>query len=68
MNRVAPRNEPQRLTDVDRVVEPLASYICATERPKAALKTVVAALLRSVEETNWAAKNHFLHVVKGAAS
>ena len=37
---------------LDRVIEPLASYICATERPQAALASAVAALFSAVEETN----------------
>ena len=37
---------------LERVMEPLVSYICATERPKAALASAVAALFSAVEETN----------------
>ena len=43
----------------------MANYICATEQPGAALRTVLSALLRSVEETNRLAKNHFCVVVNG---
>jgi hypothetical protein len=41
--------------DLERVLEPLASYICATDRPRAALKVAVAALFQQVEQTNRAA-------------
>ena len=68
MNRFAPRPERTSRNELDRVVEPLASYICATERPSAALRSVVSALLRSVEETNRMAASHFRHAVSGGAS
>ena len=68
MNRFALRVEPKGRNDLDRVVEPLASYICATERPRAALRSVVDALLRSVEETHRTAKRHVRAVVNGGAS
>jgi hypothetical protein len=47
----------QRTTDSDleRVIEPLASYICATSRPKAALRLALTALCHQVEHTNLAA-------------
>ena len=41
--------------ELERVLEPLASYICATDRPRAALKLAVAALFQQVEQTNRAA-------------
>ena len=42
-----------------KVIEPLASYICATERPKSALLSALAVLVREVEATNRAAIGHF---------
>jgi hypothetical protein len=45
--------------DLERVVEPLASYICATEQPKTALMSALALLFREVEITNRAALAHF---------
>lgn len=47
-------------SELEQVVEPLASYICATERPKTALLSALAALVREVEATNRAANGHFL--------
>jgi hypothetical protein len=43
-------------SDLQKLVEPLASYICATDRPRAALKAALAALAGEVEETNRAAR------------
>ena len=49
-------------SDLERVVEPLASFICATERPKAALRSALAMLFSEVEQTNRAASAHFAAV------
>jgi hypothetical protein len=46
-------------SELERVVEPLAAYICATEQPKSALMSALAVLLREVEATNRAALVHF---------
>jgi hypothetical protein len=43
--------------ELERIVEPLASYICATERPKAALASVLWLLLQEVEATNQTARS-----------
>ena len=43
---------------INNVLEPLVSYICAAERPRAALLTVYKALLAEVEQTNRAARAH----------
>ena len=45
--------------NLERVVEPLANFICATERPKAALASALAILFSEVEQTNRAASAHF---------
>jgi hypothetical protein len=45
--------------ELERVVEPLAAYICATEQPKTALMSALAVLFREVEATNSAAAAHF---------
>jgi len=51
MNAACPHlQEPQ--SDLERVIEPLASYICATEQPKAALRLALSVLLREVNRTN----------------
>ena len=41
--------------DLDQFIEPLASYICAADQPRAALASALAALLSEVEATNRAA-------------
>lgn len=38
--------------DLEQVIEPLASYICATDRPRAALNHALALLLGHVKQTN----------------
>jgi len=45
--------------DLERVIEPLANYICATEEPQSALKSALAVLLREVAATNQAATAHY---------
>jgi hypothetical protein len=45
-------------SNLERVVEPLASYISACERPKAALMSALAVLVSEVEQTNRAAFTH----------
>jgi len=68
MNRISNHFETKQRSELDRVVEPLADYICATERPAAVLRSVFSALLRSVEETNRLAKSHFQICVNGGLS
>jgi hypothetical protein len=50
--------------DLERVVEPLANYICATDKPQTALFSVLAVLCRQVDATNGTALNHFRRVVE----
>jgi len=45
--------------DFRQMVEPLANYICATDDPKRALMTALAALVHEVESTNEVALTHF---------
>ena len=42
-------------TELERVIEPLASYICATSRPRAALLSALQVLFSEVRQTNRAA-------------
>jgi hypothetical protein len=46
-------------SDLQRVIEPLASYICAADQPRAALMSALAVLLADVKQTNRAALAHF---------
>jgi hypothetical protein len=59
MNRLNHVTERTVGSDLERVIEPLASYICATEQPKTALMSALALLFREVEGTNRAALAHF---------
>ena len=45
-------------SDLRQVIEPLAGYICAAERPRAALNQAVSALFREVEQMNRVARAH----------
>jgi hypothetical protein len=44
--------------ELSRVIEPLASYICAANRPRAALESALAILLSEVRATNRSARAH----------
>ncbi len=46
-------------SDLERVIEPLASYICAADQPRAALMSALAVLLAEVKQTNRAALAQF---------
>ena len=56
VNRIL--NRPSS-SDLRQMVEPLANFICATEEPKRALMSALAALVHEVESTNRVALNHF---------
>jgi hypothetical protein len=53
--------------DLARVIEPLASYICAAERPRAALASALKVLLHEVQQTNQAALAHCGSFAQSAA-
>jgi len=44
--------------DLERVVEPLASYVCAADQPRAALISALEYLFSEVAQTNRAATAH----------
>lgn len=50
--------EPRQaiVDDLQRVIEPLASYICATDQPRAVLNLAFSALFNEVEQLHHAAK------------
>jgi hypothetical protein len=58
MNPVKREWEPATQSDLERVIEPLASYICATEEPRAALMTALAVLFNEVDRTFKSATAH----------
>lgn len=45
--------------DLAEVIEPLASYICAADRPREALLSVLSALFEEVQGTHQATLMHF---------
>jgi hypothetical protein len=49
---------------LERVIEPLASYISAASRPKSALQSALALLRSVVEETNRTASAHLNRVLE----
>jgi hypothetical protein len=57
-------NDINRIPDVSgrselvRMIEPLASYICATGQPRKALASALAVLFSEVQATNQAAIAH----------
>jgi hypothetical protein len=59
MNRITFALPRANDRDLERVIEPLASYICASERPKSALASALTVLCREVEATNRVAAGHF---------
>ncbi|MGQ0635661.1 MAG: hypothetical protein ACT4QC_13685 [Planctomycetaceae bacterium] len=58
MNRISCEFDASTRIDLERVVEPLASYICAADRPRAALVSALQVLFSEVEATNRAAVAH----------
>ena len=52
MTKIKFESGPTIDRDLERVVEPLASFICATERPRAALASALGLLASEVEQTN----------------
>jgi hypothetical protein len=55
-------------SELARVIEPLASFICATKKPKAALISALAILFNEVEQTNRAASAHVLNLLETQSS
>jgi hypothetical protein len=51
--------ERSSANDLQQVSEPLANYICAADKPRTALMSALAFLVREVEATNNAARTHF---------
>ena len=47
------------ILELRQMVEPLANFICATDEPKRALMSALAALVHEVESTNEVALTHF---------
>jgi hypothetical protein len=56
INRIMKCSPDGNLT---QVVEPLADYICASEKPEVVLRSVLAVLRRQIQTTNGLAAAHF---------
>ena len=52
--------------DLRQVIEPLASYICASDRPRAALSLAFAALAAEVTQLNRVAQRHVAGLLTAA--
>jgi hypothetical protein len=52
-------------SDLERVVEPLANYICASEKPKTELFSALAVLCREVDATNGLATSQVFSFLRG---
>ena len=59
MNNINSRLNRTAGNDLERIIEPLANYICATDQPRRALLSILAVLRHEVETTNRAALSHF---------
>ncbi len=58
MNRAPCETRQRTGSDLERIIHPLASYICAADRPRAVLQSAVAVLLREVQHVNDTARRH----------
>lgn len=58
MNQMLSNLDRSARSDLRRMVEPLANYICATDEPRQALLSALSVLFREVEATNRAASAH----------
>jgi hypothetical protein len=59
MNQMLCNLDRSARSDLRRMVEPLANYICATDQPRQVLLSALSVLFREVEATNEAAASHF---------
>ena len=58
MNNTQTQTHQATLMEMDRVIEPLANFVCATEQPETVLKLALDALYSRIEQTNRAAGEH----------
>ena len=66
MIRTNRQPRPTTSNDLRQVIEPLASYICASDRPRAALSLAFAALANEVSQLNRVAQRHVAGLVAAA--
>ena len=65
MNNIKSSTTQTPAFDVNPIVEPLASFICAAEEPVTVLKLAIAALYRQIEQTNRTANAHLETLLEG---
>ena len=56
MTRTFQESNRAAASDLHRVIEPLTSYICATDRPEAVLNLVFSVIANEVAQVNRAAR------------
>jgi hypothetical protein len=54
-------------SDLQQIIEPLASYICASDQPKLALNLAYVALFHEVAQVTRAAQAHVARFVRPIA-
>ena len=54
--------------NINPLIEPLASFICAAEQPTLVLKLALAALYQEIEQTNRTANGHLDSLRKARCS
>ncbi|HMC11540.1 MAG TPA: hypothetical protein VKH44_09630 [Pirellulaceae bacterium] len=59
MNSTKTQFEPTSNRDLAQVIEPLASYICAADRPRHTLLSALAVLFDEIQGTHKATLMHF---------
>jgi hypothetical protein len=59
MNSTSYKTDRLPGSELRRMVEPLANYICATDQPRKALALALSALFSEVAATNRVAISHF---------
>jgi hypothetical protein len=52
-------------SDLERMMEPLVSYICASDQPRAALKLAFDVVSQEVAQLENAAREHVAHFLLG---
>ena len=58
MNTISTKLQPTANTNLSQVVEPLAAYICAADRPRETLLSALSALFDEVQGTHRASLMH----------
>jgi hypothetical protein len=68
MNRAYCDPQEPSASELERVIEPLASYICATDQPRAALMAALALLFSEVNQTYRAANAQIAAFARSSCS